>query len=141
MSWLNTVLWHSHDAEHHRQLHLGKQAFLSHSPRFICDMHRVLLKLYLVSIFGQYYGFCWKGKFNKSFEIEGKYFRAVLLTVHHKVNFGLQTMATFSQLEQCYAVLEQLFSPTFIYKFEHQFFWYRQITWRTLRNLNERTFG
>ena len=51
-------LWHSHDAEHHRQLHLGKQAFLSHSPRFICDIHRVLLKLYLVSIFGQYYGFC-----------------------------------------------------------------------------------
>ena len=41
-----------------------------------------------------------------------------MLTVHHKVNFGLQTMATFSQSEQCYVVLEQLFSPTFIYKFE-----------------------
>ena len=29
----------------------------------------------------------------------GKYFRAVLLTVLHKVNFGLQKLATFSQSE------------------------------------------
>ena len=46
----------------------------------------------------------------------GKYFRAVLLTVLHEVNFGLQKLATFSQSEQCYAVLKQLFIPTVIYK-------------------------
>ena len=45
-----------------------------------------------------------------------KYFRAVLLTVLHEVNFGLQKLATFSQSEQCYAVLKQLFSPATIYK-------------------------
>ena len=46
----------------------------------------------------------------------GKYFRAVLLTVLHEVNFGLQKLATFFQSEQCYAVLKQLFIPTVIYK-------------------------
>ena len=46
----------------------------------------------------------------------GKYFQAVLLTVLHEVNFGLQKLATFSQSKQCYAVLKQLFSPTVIYK-------------------------
>ena len=48
----------------------------------------------------------------------GKYFRAVLLTILHKVNFGWQKLATFSQSEQCYAELKQLFSPTVIYKLE-----------------------
>ena len=42
--------------------------------------------------------------------------KAGLLTVLHEVNFGLQKLATFSQLEQCYAVLKQLFSPIVIYK-------------------------
>ena len=47
----------------------------------------------------------------------GKYFQAVLSTVLHEVNFGLQKLATFSQLEQCsHAVLKQLFSPIVIYK-------------------------
>ena len=42
------------------------------------------------------------------------YFRAVLLTVLHEVNLGFKNLATFSQSEQCYAVLKQLFSPTVI---------------------------
>ena len=46
----------------------------------------------------------------------GKYVGAVLMTVLHEVNFGLQKLATFSLSEQCYAVLKQLFSPTVIYK-------------------------
>ena len=48
----------------------------------------------------------------------GKYFQAVLSTVLHEVNFGLQKLATFSQLDQCYAVLKQLFSPIVIYKWK-----------------------
>ena len=28
----------SHNVEHHLQLHVGKQAFLSHSLGFICDI-------------------------------------------------------------------------------------------------------
>ena len=49
---------------------------------------------------------------------DGKYFLAGLLTVLHEVNFGLQKLATFSQSEQCYAVLKQLFSPIVIYKWK-----------------------
>ena len=51
-------------------------------------------------------------------------------------------MAIFSQSDQGYAVLEQLFSPTAIYRWKmtsnylkHKFFWYRQIKWRISRNL------
>ena len=51
-------------------------------------------------------------------------------------------MAIFSQSDQGYAVLEQLFIPTAIYKWKmtsnylkHKFFWYRQIKWRISRNL------
>ena len=39
----------SHDVEHHHRLLLGKQAFLSHSVRFICDIHEVLLNY--ISVF------------------------------------------------------------------------------------------
>ena len=36
----------SHNVEHHCQLHIGKQAFFSHSLLFIWEIHRELLKLY-----------------------------------------------------------------------------------------------
>ena len=75
----------------------------------------MLLKLYFSLNFLSILWFLFKRKVKYS-EIIGKYFQAVLLTVLHEVNFGLQKLATFSQSEQCYAVLKQLFSPIVIYK-------------------------
>ena len=42
-----------------------------------------------------------------------KHFRAVFLAVLSQ--FWIQKLAIFSRPEQCYAALEQLFSPTVIY--------------------------
>ena len=50
----------SHNGEYHRQIRIGKQAFLSHSRRFICDIHRVLLKLYLSLNFSSIFWFLFK---------------------------------------------------------------------------------
>ena len=44
----------------------------------------------------------------------GKYFRAILLTVLDKVNFGLQKIGHLFPVRKYYAVLKQLFSPTVI---------------------------
>ena len=43
-----------------------------------------------------------------------KHFRPVFSAVLSQ--FWTQKLAIFSQLEQCYAALEQLFTPTAIYK-------------------------
>ena len=67
--------------ERHRHLHIGKQAFLSHSLRFICDIHEVLLKLYFSLNFSSIPWFLFKGKFKKLFEMIGKHSRAVFLAV------------------------------------------------------------
>ena len=64
-----------------------------------------------------------------------------MLTVLHEVNFGLQKLATFSQSEQCYAVLKHLFQSNSYLQIENDEQWFELlvllIALNYLKNLEE----
>ena len=92
--------------------YIGKQAFLSHSLWFICDIHEVFLKSYFSLNFSFLLWFLLKKRKVKNVIWDDK----KTLSSCFLGSLSLSQLAIFSQLEQYYAVLEQRFSPTVMNK-------------------------